>query len=242
MILIAIFTIGITTYNDIYTKNLFKEVRQKTIVINNNTINKKNEGKLILTSGFLKYDDAIEDDLFDITIKTPKLLRYVELYQWYEYKEDINGKTVYKYGKKWSDDLIDSSKFKEKGHDNPIHKLGSTTTSVPNNIKIGKFNISKELMYQIPCDKRYNIPKDISLPNGFKSTDNYITYTKDYKHPSVGDMRVSYYYSDWKKVTIIAKQSDDTFKTYTTHNNQNILKIEKGKLDLDQMIQKINNN
>ena len=239
---IAILTIGITTYNKLYNDKLFKEIKENTVIIKYNTINSKNEGKLVLVSGDIMFSGVAKDDLFGITVKTPKLLRYVEVYQWYEYTEKINGKTIYKYGKKWSNDLIDSSNFKEKEHKNPTSKIGATLVSGPNDTHIGEFKIAQKLMYTLPCDKKLYLSPNMSLPSSFKVFDNYITSAKDFTKPNVGDFRVSYYYNDWKNATILAKQSKNSFKPYTTKNKEKVYIIEEGMLNLNEMMKKINNN
>ena len=81
-----------------------------------------NNLKLVHVSGNATTDEVLTDPTFGVSATAIRLGRKVEMYQWNEVKnsstqKDLGGSnettTTYSYVKKWSDDPIDSTKFKE---------------------------------------------------------------------------------------------------------------------------------
>lgn len=94
------------------------------------------EGKLVHISGNAATTDVLKDDTFGVSVNGFKLIRTVEMYQWHEKttktkKEKVGGTTetttTYTYECKWSSTAIDSSNFKEAGHQNPPMRFTSET-------------------------------------------------------------------------------------------------------------------
>lgn len=244
LLLISLATILITKYNKWYDNRTDKELRTGTVVIKDGKVKKKNENKLVLVTGKLDYNDEIlHDSFFIIHIKTPKLLRYVEMYQWKEYTElDNRGQIVYKYEKVWSNELIDSSKFKNENYKNPKKKSYETKYFHSKNLKIGEFNLSKKQREMLNCNVRTNIWKNIPLREGYKVYNNFITNSKKTNTPEIGDIRIAYFYNDWKYASIYARQSKKSFTTYTTKNKENINELISGIHELDPVIEYVKIN
>ena len=97
------------------------EVEKTAIEVKFDKVESSNDGKLILVTDKLNViDDEISDEEFGVAIKTARLQRKVEIYQWEEDSStDDDGDTTYTYSKKWSEDLIDSGNFHNKSHVNP---------------------------------------------------------------------------------------------------------------------------
>ena len=76
-------------------------------------VNEENNGKLVATNGetTLLQEELIDED-FNISVSSAVLKRKVEVFVWTEEQTTENGQTSYTYRKKWSDELIDSSKFR----------------------------------------------------------------------------------------------------------------------------------
>ena len=237
-IIIILSTIIINKYNIFYDGRTEKEIKENVVIVEDGKINKKNEGKLVLVTGNLNYNNEIlHDDIFSIHITTPKLFRYVETYQCYEHTEvDKNGNTVYKQDYIWASGII-NSKCK-----NPKKKLIDNKFYYANTIRINEFNLDKTQKEKLPCNLRTNIRADISLPDGYKVYDNFITNSENPDNPKIGDIRLTFFYNTWNNISILAKQKGNTFTEYNTKNNEDINVIHFGKYDIESMIDYINTN
>lgn len=238
LVIITIFTIIITNRND-YIKN---KILNKTITIDTDIINKNNNGKLVLARGFIDYGhDGLTDNLFNINIDAPILYRNVEVYQWEKYEEiNKNNKKIYKYKKKWSKEIIDSSKFKNNNYKNPSTKAIENKLFIANNIKFGKFRLSKKQKLKIPCTVKLKINKNMKLNNNFKIYEDFFTNSKNPEKPRIGDIRISYCYNNWKYITILAVQKGYTFDSLKLNDDYRINYINDGVVYLNEIIDSIN--
>ena len=111
-ILIGIGVLWWNEGNNVKNIKTTAEMEKIVIDVSSETIDKNNEGKLIATKGKLLNQETMNDETFKVSIKTPKLVRTVEVYQWEEEENtDENDNKTYSYNKVWSSSLIDSSKF-----------------------------------------------------------------------------------------------------------------------------------
>ena len=124
-------------------------------------IQPSNEGKLVHVSGMLLTDDTLTDSQFGITIKGSKLTRKVEMFQWKEKtstksEKQLGGSvkktTVYTYEKGWSSSVIDSSRFKEAGHNNPGAFPFESRKWYAGNVKLGAFTLAKNQIERIGAE------------------------------------------------------------------------------------------
>ena len=138
-----------------------------------------NEGKLIHTSGMLVTNDTLTDLAFGISVKGIRLERKVEMYQWKERSSTRSEKqlggsvkktTVYTYEKGWSSSLIDSSRFKEAGHDNPGAFPFESQEWFASDVKLGAFALSKDLIRRVGGAEPYAFPADFKLPPQVRGT------------------------------------------------------------------------
>lgn len=116
------------------------------------------EGKLVHISGTADTDGVLTDADFGISTPAIKLARDVEMYQWHEEKktqtkQNTGGssttKTTYDYSREWSDELIDSSRFEHRaGHENPSNKPYSSTVWTAEEVRVGAYRLSNDLLAQ----------------------------------------------------------------------------------------------
>lgn len=236
LMFIFILTFVITQYNGFYDHRTQDEINN-AIILKNLKYKSANNDRLVYLTGELDYDEhLLHDELFDIYLKTPKLSRYVETYQWVEHINMMqNGDKEYIYTKEWKTDLIDSTKFHEKKYKNPTKKYAENKLFEQQDIKIGDFNISKDVYNEIYNKKILFLNRHVVLPKGFKIHKVHITNAKDFNNPEIGDTRVIYFYSDWSTVTILAKQNKKTLEKYTTKNNEQLVTIIEGKQKLSEI-------
>lgn len=244
LIIVSIVTIIFTKYNKYYENRTINEIKKNVVIVKDGKVKKENEGKLVLVNGKLDYgDEILHDDLFDISIQTPRLFRYIEVYQWFEYKtKDKNGNTIYKYVKKWDANMIDSDKFQEKKYINPKGKIENSKFFYAKEISINEFTLSEEQKGKLPCPNKIRINPNIKLEPQFKIYDNYITNSIDPYDPQIGDARISYYYNSWKEATVLAVQSKNSFESYTTKTDLMVNHLGEGKLSLSEMAALIEQN
>lgn len=209
-----------------------KELRDQVIDVSSTEVDSAYEGKLIATSGKLTYNEAtITDSLFGISAQTPVLERTVEVYQWIEESETKGDNTTYTYSKEWSEKLVDSSEFNTTtGHENPsVKKYESERFETEETLKVGAYSLISSFKKLLSANKNVGIPEDLTLPEGYKVNNKYITNSADVDSPQIGDIRISYTMNDYKEVSVLGKQKGDTIVDYTTKKNTNIKRLVEGE-------------
>lgn len=210
------------------------EAEKNLIQVKSETVDSNNEGKLIATNGDLDLSKAgeLKDDTFGIHVKSAVMERTVEMYQWEENCEtdsDNNERCTYK--KVWTDDVIDSSSFKESGHTNPGSLSYESKTYTADIVEVGAFTIPKELLEKLSTSAE---KKEVDLLEeytekieGYEVKGKYIT-TMSSDDPKIGDVRISYSYNDADSVSILGVQSGNTFTEYTSKVGTKIYRIKEG--------------
>ena len=107
--------------NNVKNIKTVDELNKNYVDIKSSPIDKANEGKLVALSGKMVIkDDELEDETFNVKVKSAKLERIVEMYQWEETKDEDDNGTTYSYKKEWNSSRNDSSTFNDsKKHSNP---------------------------------------------------------------------------------------------------------------------------
>ena len=216
------------------------EVEKTAIEIKSDSAKKENEGKLVVVSDKMKVlDEELKDEIFDISTKTPKLKRLVEIYQWEENEHtDEDGNTSYTYEKKWSEELIDSSNFSKKGHENPTSVAISSESFLAKDVKLGDFALSSKQIDMLSTNAKLNV-SDFEDQEAYKYQNEYVTTSEDLNKPEIGDIRISWLYNDWVETTALAIQKGDSFADYVSKSGKTVNRVEKGTLTLNQIIEKM---
>lgn len=235
LILSSVLLIGYSEYKVIkvlmnrdYLNNEINEVKS-TIV------DKNNNDKLIFMNGYLILNKDLEDKEFNVSVRTSKLERIVEIYQYKETKEDDE---TYSYETDWYSELIDSSEFKNDGFDNPSSMKYENKTYY-NDTYLGAFKLDDKEIDELGLYSRYlDLDSEFASKNGFNISNEYYTTSKDIDFPEVGDIRISFRYNSSSSVSVIAKQDNDTLSEYKV-NDLLIKKIYNGKLNKEEVIKDI---
>lgn len=136
-----------------------------------------NEGKLVHVSGRAETKEELSDAPFGVRATAIKLSRAVEYYQWVEetdVKREKQGdktieKTTYTYKKAWCRRPVDSSKFKEAGHENPgTASAFSDQNLYAKEVTLGAFKLSDANIKGIHGAKPFTFPQDFKLPDALK--------------------------------------------------------------------------
>ena len=203
--------------------------------VESTSIDSKYEGKIIATTGKidLSESDQLQDQKFGIRVTGAKLERMVEMYQWQEEcTTDENDKTNCTYSKDWSNSLIDSSEFKQGGHQNPTSFKFEGEDFLASNVKVGAFEMPQRLLEKLSYNKDLKneqlTEQYKNTVEGFKVVDNYITNTVNSEDAQIGDLRVSYKVATDGEVSMLGVQKGKTLTAFTGKKGKSIFEIKRG--------------
>jgi len=226
-------------------------------VESNAAVDSELNGRLVHMYGKADTKDVLADGTFGVSATAISLERKVEMYQWLEdsrttEKKNLGGSvtktTTYTYKKDWSSSVIDSSDFKEAGHDNPGAMEFQPEAWLASNVTFGGFHLSPGQIKRIGSSQAFAFPADftcgvqrvklqggtIYVPNA--ETRNNPKNVRDVvSQPRIGDMRVTFKVTYPHEISIVAKQQGDTFTDYTAKNGKKINYLAEGVKDAAAM-------
>ena len=206
-----------------------------------------NEGQLVHMTGLATSDQTLSDTMFPVSATAIKLRRTVEMYQWQENTKSETRKklgggeetvTTYTYGKVWSESAINSSSFKESGHDNPGMQYNSEE-QVADNVALGQFVLSNSLVSQMSNYEDLPITTPPSSFQGLPSNTKvngggyYIGYYPN--SPAIGDYRITYQIVNPATVSIVSVQKGNSFAPYKGSRGSTIDELVLGEKTADEM-------
>lgn len=238
--------------HSLHTAQSLNQAQQILITVPNSPIDPQNNMRVIYFTGLATTDDTLSDDTFNVSEKAIKLTRKVELYQWKENVESHTEKEMggsekttknYTYQQVWSENLIDSSKFKDQaGHQNPAHQLLESKTQYAKNVTVGDFQLPDELITSISGATSVSLTNaDVdALQTKFdkpvKVEDSNLYIGKDSQFPAIGDMKVSITEVLPQKTSIIGQQSGSSVQPFLAPAGQPVLLLEMGEQSPQKMI------
>lgn len=235
LILCSMLLVGYSEYNIIKVLMNRDSLNNKTIEVKSTIVDKNNNGKLVFVNGYIILNKDLEDKDFNVKVRTSKLERIVEIYQYKETKEDDE---TYSYETDWYNELIDSSKFKNSEYKNPSD-IKYKSEVYYNDVFLGAFKLNNKEIDDLGLNSRYlNLNSEFASKNGFNISNEYYTTSKDIDFPEVGDIRISFRYNNSNSASVIAKQSNNMFENYKL-NNTLINKIYNEKLTKEEVIDNI---
>lgn len=235
LILCSMLLIGYSEYNIIKVLINRDSLNNKTIEVKSTIVDKNNNDKLVFMNGYLILNKDLEDKDFNVKVRTSKLERIVEIYQYKEIKEDDE---TYSYETDWYNELIDSSKFKNSEYKNPSD-IKYKSEVYYNDVFLGAFKLNNKEIDDLGLNSRYlDLNSEFASKNGFNISNEYYTTSKDIDFPEVGDIRISFRYNNSNSASVIAKQNNNIFEDYKL-NNTLINKIYNEKLTKEEVIDNI---
>ncbi|MCL9683239.1 TMEM43 family protein [Legionella maioricensis] len=238
--------------HSLHTAQSLAQAKKVLISVPNAPINNQNNLKVVYLSGLATTKDKLSDSLLGITINAINLNRKVEMYQWKEKTEtktekQIGGSekriTTYSYEKTWSEQLINSSNFKNpEGHQNPTSMPIQSQMQYAQTVTLGDFLLPETLIKQVnvsqPVDLA-SINKE-SLKAQFNKPVNWINNElylgQDSQNPQTGDLRISVTAAYPQEVSIIAQQTGNTLQPYLAPAGESVMLLSTGQHSSDQMI------
>jgi len=219
-------------------------------VESNAAVDPELNGKLVHMTGKADTQDVLADDEFGVSVRAISLDREVEMYQWIEDSKTSERKklgggvertTTYTYRKDWSDSVIDSSGFKETGHDNPAAMEFPAMDRRASNVSFGAFRLNERQIGRIGAGQEYSFPSGfvsrvervqirggtIFVPNA-ETRANALNNRDVASQPRIGDMRVKFRVVYPHEVSVVARQHGDSFTGYVASNGNRIDLLSDG--------------
>lgn len=176
-------------------------------------------------------DETLRDDVFWVVTDDLKLIRTVEMYQWYEdedtechdnywWSEDCE--TTYTYDTKWSENAIDSNDFYQtSNHENPTIREYESNEWVKNPITLGAYTLTDTFIDKLVNYRTINLSEQkIVTPEKYKnSTVEQVTQTVETTETTVEDNNNSYLYGDSEENNT-ANTTESTNERFHINGNQ----------------------
>ncbi|MCQ2256710.1 MAG: TMEM43 family protein [Bacteroidaceae bacterium] len=259
---VAMFVFGEINNNN--ANNLLKDAKANIIHIDNiDNVNPANEQKLVHINGLATTDEILSDNIFGIDVNALCFVRDVQYYQWVEKKDTWqekdnkgNQKTVYDYSHKtvWVSEPVNSGEFHESfGHQNYCYMKIPNEKQRAKNVCVGAYHLNDRLLEGMDSLEAVNFHYDDQYANVIKeqikryfgekvnvevSTGKIFMGTGTSKRPHVGDMKITFTSTLPSEVSIIAKQSGNTFVPYYA-SGDSIFHISRGIKSQTQIIENI---
>lgn len=196
--------------------------------------------RLISTTGNVKSDQIIGDNLYLNPDKFVAAQRQVEMYSWIEKSESQNKtniggsettETTYTYSKGWEEDPKSSSNFKHpEGHENLQKSLESFTNKVTT-ATVGVYSFNPQSVTLPSFSKLSLNSQNITLSNGaILANDSYIFIKKSsdgtLDNPQIGDLRISYHVlRPGFEGTIFGKLNGSKIDLYSDQDGNNLYRL-----------------
>ena len=218
-----------------------------------------NEGRLVHMSAKAETKDVLSDDDFGVSVTALALKRTVEMYQWEEECEEKKQKNAggsvtttktYTYRKVWRERAIDSSGFKEEGHENPAALEFESKETRAANVTFGAFRLGEQQVARIGAGQPYAFPEGFTsrvarvqmkgptlyVPNR-TTRENALNNRDVASMPRIGDMRVTFTVIYPHEISLVAKQRGDTFVGYKAKTGKTVDLLQDGVADAATMFQ-----
>lgn len=213
------------------------------VTVPSTAVSPGNEGKLVHTTGTLVIAEPLTDPDFAITASGVRLTRNVEMYQWVENKEETTRTklgggtetvTTYTYAKEWKSGRVDSSGFKEAGHDNPEPTVQETDIMAPSGT-LGAYTIGENVLTQlgdaqaVPITEEQGAAIQQTIGNRpMNISGNQIILGESATAPAVGDLRISYTVVPAGPISVVGAQTGNTFAQFQTKAGDALLMVARG--------------
>ena len=227
--------------------NALAEGRAQVVTVDAATLDAGREGKLVHVSGGATAGAAVGDPAFGVALPALALRRIVQMYQWKEKRETKEERTAgggkrtiteYRYSTEWDDDAVDSSDFRESGHDNPGPLPYANETWRASPIRVGAFELSEQAAEEIDGWDRV-APDRVQLPPNlaasFRLDDGWYVTSAEPAAPEIGDVRVRFDYIPEGVVSVVARQQGNVLAPHATSRGDELLLVESGAMDAPAM-------
>ncbi|WP_312418254.1 TMEM43 family protein [Shinella sp.] len=222
------------------------------VSVDNDRVDPANDGRLVHVSGPVKPVGIPEDNVLGIAANgAAGLERVVEMYQWVETSRSETRKqlgggeetvTTYSYSKEWKRDAVNSSSFRQSGHENPQKPIDDASFFVPS-ATIGTFSVDGRAVARLGDERP--IPLTGSEANRLGETaalgkpasvvGGQAIFSYNPQNPEIGDIRISFTRSDIDSASFVGAQRGAGLVPYTTSNGRALFLSEADLVDAPAM-------
>jgi Transmembrane protein 43 len=222
-----------------------QEISKNVVSVPSDPVNPSYEGKLVHLNGEAKTDDILENAVFGVSENAIRLTWKAQVYQWEETSTSETQKklgggeetvTTYHYKQIWSDKLIDSSGFKDKGHENTTTKNFSPGFTQSENVTLGAFKLPTDLVSQIESEQPLPLSQIPTALTEKGSVSNGIFHTGAPASPKIGDEKVEFFVTKPGPVSVMAVQTGETFAPYIANNGKRKFLLYEGLLSAEEIV------
>ena len=213
-------------------------------------IDPDNDGKLLHVSGMLTAGGPVSDGDFALKVQGLRLLRQVEMYQWKEEthtesRTKLGGgeerTTTYSYVRTWSDQPIDSARFREpRGHTNPAMTYRSRD-ALAAGTHLGAFAVPDSLVRGFGTPRPLAATEtqanalQIRIDKPVRVIDGVLYAGRDPSQPVIGDMKVSFAEVPLQTASIVAAQAGSSLAPFPTRTGTTVELISAGAVPAVEM-------
>jgi hypothetical protein len=223
-----------------------EELGAGVISVSSERVDPANEGRLVHLSGRALTQEVLRNEEFGVEEPAIRIAWNARIYQWKESSERRTRKTfgggeetvtTYQYEKVWSDKVIDSSRFKEPGHDNAREKAFRSGSIQADGVTVGAYSLPAGLVSKIESSQPLPIGRvPAPLAEKGKVIDG-VFYTGLPKSPAIGDEKVEFSITRPVDVTVMAVQAGDSFRPYVAKNGKEKFLLYGGLLAAGEVVQ-----
>lgn len=192
--------------------------------VNIQHIEAQHEGKLVYATGPVTVRVPVTEPTFQFPIAAVRVDRQVELRQWVEKpaaspSASGSSPSAPTYEAQWSQVFIDSHRYRDASHRNPVHKPIDDKVVSASQVFLGSFQLTSELVDQLATWSEWRVTDEVwqkvpaSKRAGWELHEGLLFRGKDPLKPAVGDARVRYRVVRPDQVSLLAKQSGATLTT-----------------------------
>lgn len=222
------------------------------VSVDNSRVDPANDGKLVHVSGPVKPVGVPEDNVLGISAEgAAGLERVVEMYQWVETSRSETRKqlgggeetvTTYSYSKEWKRDAVNSSNFRQAGHDNPQMPIDDASFFVPS-ATIGAFSVDgraaarlgDERPIPLSASDATRLGQAAALGKPASVVGGQAVFSANPQNPEIGDIRMSFTRSDIDSASFVGAQRGAGLVPYTTSNGRALFLSQAGLVEAPAM-------
>lgn len=209
-----------------------------------------NDRMLVHVSGMLTAGGPVGDADFALRVPSLRLLRHVDMYQWKEETQTetrtkLGGgeerTTTYSYVRTWSDQPIDSARFREiRGHTNPVMTYRSRE-ALAAGTHLGAFAVPDSLVRGFGEPKPLAATEaqanalQIRIDKPVRVIDGVLYVGRDPAQPAVGDMKVSFAEVPLQTASVVAAQAGSSLAPFATRTGTTVELISAGTVPAAEM-------
>ncbi|MFB2552642.1 TMEM43 family protein [Ensifer soli] len=211
-----------------------------------------NEGRLVHVSGRVTPGSVPADPMFGVGAEgAVGLSRHVEMFQWVEdsrseTRTTLGGGeetvTTYSYRRDWRSGAVDSSGFRQAGHDNPAFPVESARFTVPR-AAVGAFSVDGAVLAAEAAPQPATLPGDIEARGralfggrqAIRDAGTLVIASRSLASPAIGDLRIGFTRLDIAEASLVGAQQGDAITAYRASNGRALLLAENGRVPAEAM-------